>query len=203
MKRLALGLIGLFLIACTPATAAPQPTSTNPADAPAGVYVLDKSHASLTAKVSHMGLSLFTLRFDSLDARYDYDPAAPESTKLSVTVDAGSMDVGDPKLGARFAKEFLGADRYPQISFVSTGIQRIDANHGLVAGDLTLNGVTKPVSLDVTFNGCGPGLLGFGGYRMGYSAVADIKRSDFDSKAWQSLVGDDVHLLIEVEFARQ
>ncbi|MBV9509369.1 MAG: YceI family protein, partial [Caulobacteraceae bacterium] len=168
-----------------------------------GTYVLDKTHASLTAKVSHMGLSSYTVRFDSLDAHYDYDPASPAASQISVTVDANSLDVGDGKIAAQFAKQFLGADRYPQITFVSTGIQATGPDQGVVTGNLTLNGVTKSISLAVTFNGCGPGLLGFGGYRMGFSATGDIKRSDFGSRAWLGLVGDEVHLVIEAEFSRK
>ena len=70
-----------------------------------------------------------------------------------------------------------------------------------MTGDLTLRGVTRPGTLDVTFNGTGPGLLG--GHRMGFSATGDIKRSDFGSKAWLSAVGDAVHIVIEAEFQRK
>ena len=72
---------------------------------------------------------------------------------------------------------------------------------GTVTGDLTFRGVTKPVTLQVTFNGTGPGLLG--GHRMGFSATTDIKRSDFGSHQYEGMVGDDVHLDIEVEFQRK
>ena len=184
----------------TPARADIRPPLQDPAAVPAGPYVLDKRHASVIARVSHMGLSGYTMRFDRLDGRFDYDPAQPEASKISVTVDAASLDVGEEKLNHQFADQFLGAAANPQITFVSTGIQRTDATHGQVLGDLTLNGVTRPVSLTVTFNGYAQGLIA--GRRMGFSAVADIKRSDFGSKAWLSLVGDDVRLVIEAEFAQ-
>lgn len=204
MSRFALiALFGLALVAAQSAAADPAPASLNPADAPAGTYLLDKSHASVVAKVSHLGLSSYAMRFDGLDAHYDYDPAEPLATKVMVTIDANSLDVGDPKIGAQFAQQFLGADQHPQITFVSTAIQPTTGDQGVMTGDLTLNGVTKPVSLAVTFNGCGPGPFGFGGYRMGFSATGDIKRSDFDSRAWLSMVGDDIHLVIEAEFTRK
>ncbi len=72
---------------------------------------------------------------------------------------------------------------------------------GDVTGDLTFRGVTKPVTLHVIFNGTGPGLLG--GHRMGFSATGEIKRSDFGSHKFESMVGDVVHLDIEAEFQRK
>jgi len=195
--------LAFAMLAASPALSEPKPASTDPAAAPAGHYVLDRTHASLLAKVSHMGLSFYTMRFNRFDARYDFDPASPAASKIEVTIDANSLDVGDDAIGRQFARQFLGADKHPQITFTSAGVQATEPGHGTLAGDLTLNGVTRPVTLDVTFNGSGLGLFGIGGYRMGFSAVGDIKRSEFGSKAWEGLVGDNVRLLIEVEFVRK
>jgi polyisoprenoid-binding protein YceI len=198
----------------TCAFAEPEPASRDPAKAPAGVYELDKSHASLTMTLSHMGMSHYTMRFDSFDAHYDYDPANPEAAHVEVNIDADSLDVGEPKLSQRFAREFLDAAHAPKITFVSTSIRRTPAAiaesggagieapvTGLVTGDLTFRGVTLPVTLQVVFNGTGPGLMG--GHRMGFSASGELKRSDFGSHDWAGVVGDDVHLAIEVEFQRK
>lgn len=190
--------LALLVVLCgAPAAWAAQP-NPDPAAAPAGAYVLDKRHASVLAKVSHMGLSGYTMRFGKVDGRFDYDPAQPEAAKLSVTIDANSLDVGEDKLDRQFAREFLGADENPEITFVSTGITRTDPAHGEVTGDLTLHGVTRPVTLAVTFNGYDQSLLF--GKRMGFSATGDILRSDFGSRAWLGLVGDKVRLIIEAEF---
>ena len=204
MRRNALiAVLVVAMLAAPPVFSEPKPASTDPAAAPAGHYVLDRTHASLLAKVSHMGLSFYTMRFDRFDGRYDYDPGKPEASSITVTIDANSLDVGDDTIGRQFARQFLGADKHPQITFVSAGVLPTDPGHGALAGDLTLNGVTRPVTLNVTFNGSGPGVFGLGGYRMGFSANGDIKRSEFGSKAWEGLVGDTVHLLIEVEFVRK
>jgi polyisoprenoid-binding protein YceI len=73
---------------------------------------------------------------------------------------------------------------------------------GVLTGDLTLRGVTRPVDLNVVFNGTGPGLLG--GHRMGFSATGRIRRSDFGSKAYlPTIVGDDVDIEIEAEFYKK
>ena len=209
-------MVSVFLagsFAAGPTVAEPHPASRDPAKAPAGSYVLDKSHASLTMTLSHMGMSHYTMRFDRFDAHFDYDPANPEASRVDVDVDANSLDVGDPGISRRFAREFLAADRAPKITFVSTAISRTPPAAteggeaadppvtGVVTGDLTFRGVTRPVSLQVVFNGTGPGLLG--GHRMGFSASGDLKRSDFGSHDWEGAVGDDIHLAIEVEFRRR
>jgi polyisoprenoid-binding protein YceI len=188
----------LLSLAAGAALAEPKPTTQDPAAAPGGGYVLDKRHASVIAKVSHMGLSGYTLRFDKMDGHFDFDPSQPDAAKITVTVDANSLDVGEERLSHQFAREFLGAEENPEITFVSTGIQRTDPNHGEVTGDLTLHGVTRPVSLAVTFNGYDSSLIGC--RRIGFSAVCDILRSQFGSKAWLGFVGDQVHLVIEAEF---
>ena len=200
MARLAALAALMCMALATVAQGEPKPASVNPADAPAGTYVLDKTHASLTASLSHMGMSHYAMRFNGLDASFSYDPKTPEASKVQASVDANSMDVGAPKISAQFARDFLAGEEHPQITFVSTAISYSGA-HGTMTGDLTLRGVTRPVTLDVTFNGAGPGLIG--GHRMGFSATGDIKRSDFGSKAWLSAVGDDVHIVIEAEFQRK
>ena len=200
MRRLATLAAAMFLVWATAAQAEPKPASLDPADAPAGTYVLDKTHASLTASLSHEGLSHYTMRFDGLDASFTYDPKSPQASKVQATIDAKSLDVGVPKISTQFARDFLAADEKPQITFTSTSIV-YSGDHGTMTGDLTLRGVTRPVTLDVTFNGTSAGLIG--GRRMGFSASGDIKRSDFGSKAWLSLVGDDVHIVIEAEFQRK
>ena len=189
----------IFLSA--PAGAPFAAPSLEPAAAARGHYVLDPRHASVIAKVRHMGLSLYTMRFDHIDATYDYDPAQPLASKIAVTLDAHSLDTGAEGDSRQFAREFLDADQNPTITFNSTAIQATDTSHGTVTGDLTFRGVTRPVTLDVTYDGSAPGLLG--GHRMGFSATAVVRRSDFGSKAWRGYVGDDVQLVIEAEFARK
>jgi polyisoprenoid-binding protein YceI len=199
-RRAAAAIVAGVFLASLAGGAGAAP-SLDPAKAPAGHYVLDRRHASLLARVRHQGLSLYTMRFDKVEGEYDYDPALPLASKISVTIDAKSLDTGDPGVSKQFANEFLDADRNPTITFKSSSIQTTDQGHGTMTGDLTLRGVTQPVTLDVTYNGTEAGLIG--GRRMGFSATATIKRSEFGSKAWSSAVGDEVQLVIEAEFARQ
>ena len=99
-----------------------NPSTQDPSKVPAGVYVLDKRHASLTARIAHMGgFSRFTLRFNGLDGGFTYDPANWQATKVSVTVDPKSIDTGNPPFDKQIAGYFE-ADKFPAISFSSTAI---------------------------------------------------------------------------------
>ncbi|MDB5475464.1 MAG: polyisoprenoid-binding protein [Phenylobacterium sp.] len=179
-----------------------NPVTRDPSKIPAGTYVLDKRHASLTAKIPHMGgFSRYTLRFTGLSGEVTVDPAAWRTTRIVFTVDPRSADTGDASFNKAIAG-FLGAERYPAIVFTSTGITGGETGEGQLAGDLTFNGVTRPVTLEVAFNGVGPGLLG-AGTRMGFSGATRIKRSDFHATAVSNWAGDDVDLAFEIEFTRK
>jgi polyisoprenoid-binding protein YceI len=195
-RRLAL-MAALALIVPFNASAAP-PTA---ADIPAGHYALDKRHASLIVRVLHMGVSLYTVRFDTLDASLDYDPAHPEAAKVEASVDPASLDV-NADYSKTFAEEFLSASKFPQITFVSTAMSKTGDAAGTMTGDLTLMGVTKPVTFNVTLVGTGHEVLPLplGQRAAGFEATATIKRSDFGSTYLNNLVGDEVQIQIEAEF---
>lgn len=184
--------------------AAPGAVPANVADLKAGHYAMDPKHSSLIARVSHMGVSLYTVRFDSLDATMDYDPAHPERTRVSASVDPTSLDV-NADYSHTFAEEFLQVGKFPRATFVSTSIQPGTGPTGTMTGDLTLMGVTKPVTFNVTFIGAGhePVPLPLGRQAAGFEATTTIKRSDFGSTFLNNMVGDDVTLQIEAEFEKK
>ena len=201
--------LAVALFTAPAALAAPGVSSTKPADLPAGHYVLDKTHASVVAKIKNMGFSNYQFRFTKVDASFDYDPKAPEASKINVTIDPGSVDTatGADAFGLKFNKELAGdgwleANKFPTATFVSTKVEPGAGQTGKVYGDLTLHGVTKPVVLDVTFNGVGSGFVPLS-VKTGFSAVTTIKRSDFGVSKYVPLVGDDVQLNIEVEFDKK
>lgn len=173
-------------------------------DFPGGHYVLDPRHASLVARVKHMGVSLYTLRFNTLAANFDYDPGKPEATRLTASVDPTSLDV-NADYGKQFAEEFLSVSKFPKASFVATQLQKTSDTQGTMTGDMTLMGVTKPVTFNVTLIGAGKEVLPipFGRHAAGFEATATIKRSDFGSTYLSNLVGDEVTLQIEAEFEKK
>lgn len=173
----------------------------NPANMPAGSYVLEKTHASINAKVMHHGYAFYHFRFDKFDASYDYDPKNPTASKVVVTVDTKSMNTGYAKADKAFPVEFLAADKHPTATFKSNKITITQGNKGTMAGDLTLGGVTKPVTLDVVFNGAGKDM--WGAMRSGFSATTTIKRSEFGLTKYVPAIGDEVALAIEVEFVKK
>jgi polyisoprenoid-binding protein YceI len=200
MIRSAAAAMALSLALAGPGLANPQ--TRDPAKVPAGSYVLDKRHASLVARIPHLGgFSRYTLRFTGLDGAFTYDPANWQATKVTFTVDPRSADTGDAGFNKDIAG-FLGADKYPPITFTSTAVTADENGQGEVTGDLNFHGVTKPVTLKANFNGVGPGLLG-AGTRMGFSGATRIKRSDFGATAVSQWAGDDVDLEFEVEFTKK
>jgi polyisoprenoid-binding protein YceI len=195
IRRLAFVAAAALLLAPLSAWSAP---STDAATMPAGGYALDKTHASITGRVLHQGYSFYTFRFNKFDADFTYDPAAPEKSPLKVSIDLASFSTGYDKADTEFPIGFLGADKNPTATFVSKAIAR-KGDKGTITGDLTLNGVTKPVTLDVTFHGFG---ASGGATRAGFSATTTLKRSEFGSTKNLPLIADDVALDIEVEFKK-
>ncbi len=164
---------------------------------------MDSDHASLLWKVNHLGFSQFVGRFNDFDATLDFDPENPEASRLTVVIQAASLDVGLPE----FEKELRGGNwfdtaKYPEIRFESTAIEVTGADSGRITGDLTFLGRTRPVTLDVTFNG---GAVNFvsGKFTLGFRAIATIDRTQFGmGNLAPKVVGADVTLEIHVEFTR-
>lgn len=190
-----------FSIAALATGARAAPSTTDPAKVPAGNYILDKRHASLTIKIVHMGFSHYTMRFDGLDGTFAYDPANWQQTKATITVDPKSIDTHDTAFDRQIAGYFE-PDKYPTITFVTTGLQGGADGKGTMTGDLTLHGVTRPVTLDVTFDGAGHGITPLG-TRLGFSGAGRIKRSDFGVNNMLQFASDDVELAFEVEFEKK
>lgn len=175
----------------------------------AGIYQLEKNHASVTWKVSHMGMSNYTARFTRLDAQVDYDPKDVSKSKVTATIDPTSIETDYPDAAKKDfnkelsqGKDWFNATKFPEIKFKSTSIKRLAGNKGTMTGDLTFLGVTKPVTLDVTFNATLPEHPFTKQPAMGFSAVAHVKRSEFGMTQYIPMVGDDVEVLIELEFVK-
>ncbi len=181
-------------------------------DIPAGDFYLDKAHASLIFRVSHLGFSNYTARFKSFDADLKFDPANPAAMSISVTVDPKSMETDFPFKtydfnAVLYGKDWLDAAQFPTITFVSRKVTLVAPEAAMVEGNLTLHGVTKPITLEVTFNGGWKSMqLDPGGARIGFSAKTVFKRSEFGiaygvpAPGTKMGVSDEVDVAIEAEF---
>ena len=174
---------------------------------PAGIYQLDKTHASLTWKVSHLGLSRYTARFTKMDAKLTMDVKNPAKSQLQVTVFPMSVTTDFPLVSETdfdqtlaTGKEWFNADRFPEIRFVSKSIELTGKDTGKVSGDLTLLGKTKPLVLNVTFNGAYQKKLLTNVPALGFSASATLNRSDWGLTTFVPIVSDRVDIQIEAEF---
>lgn len=195
----------------TPAPITPA-TDATPVDVPAGSYTLDKAHASLIFRVDHLGFSNYTARFRQFDAKLTFDPANLTASTVTVTVDPRSLetDFPDPAtldFNAQLqGEQWLNAAQFPQMTWQSKTVDVTGPRRMKIHGDLTLRGVTKPVTLDATFNG------GYAGHpfdphaRVGFSARGTLNRSDFGMsygipEAGSNMgVSDAVEVIVEAEF---
>lgn len=193
-----------------PAAAASAPTAPDVSKLPAGAYTLDPSHASLVFKVNHLGFSNYTGQFRTFTADMTLDPAQPETAKLLATVDLKSLDIPSPPAGfvaELLSDTWLGASITPQMTFESTSVTPTGPATADIVGNLTLKGVTKPVTLSATFNGGYEGHPMDPNARVGFSARGVLKRSDFGIDvgipAPGSTMGvfDEVTFEIETEFS--
>ena len=222
MNKLAWAALALSLAACSQPAAdnasqakAPPaaPTAEVKSTATAGVYDLDKTHASVTFRVDHLGMSRYTARFTGIDGRLNFDPANPAVMSVEASVDTGSIKTDYPNPTPNFDAELAGpnwldAARFPKITFKSTAVEPTGPNTAKVTGDFTLHGVTRPLVLDVTFNGGYEAAPMDPGSRIGFSAQGKLKRSDFGVSYGVPQpgstfgVGDEVEIQIEAEFTK-
>jgi polyisoprenoid-binding protein YceI len=199
----AIGLSTIGLAADQPAQAPTMPPgpSTNLTAVPKGTYMLDPSHANVVFKISHLGFSTFIGRFNTIGGELDLNSKKPEKSKLNVKIDPASVDTKVAKLDEHLkGADFFDVAKYPAVTFKSTKIEKLTDSTGKVTGDLTLHGVTKPVTLDVVFHGAAPHMM-TKAMTLGFDAETKIKRSDFGITAFVPAVGDEVTLLIEAEFS--
>jgi len=194
-------LVAAPLVAA-PAFAAEPAASKDLTAVPAGTYQLDPTHTSVVWRVSHLGLSNYTARFDKITGSLKVDPKAPEASFIAVTIDPNSVSTGLPAFDKKIATDYFKAETAPKIEFQSGKVQTTGADTAFVTGNLTLAGVTKPVTLDVKWNGGGFNRFAQA-YGLGFSATGKFKRSDFGVTQVAGAVGDEVELLIQAEFVNK
>lgn len=163
-------------------------------------YVIDTkgAHASINFSIKHLGYSVLTGRFDTFSGEFSYDPAKPEASTLNVTIDTSSINSNHAERDKHLrSPDFLNVEKFPKATFVSKKIIVDDKDEFDVIGDLTLNGVTKSVTIEV--EKVGEGKDPWGGYRVGFSGEAIITLKDFNVKMDLGPASQIVKLELEVE----
>ena len=187
-------------------TTAPATRTVNGVELPAaGTWTIDVSHSSANFKVKHLGLAKTRGRFADFEGIVQIGED-PRDTTVEVTIDAASVDTHDAKRDEHLrSPDFFDVANHPKLAFRSTKVDGRD-DEWTLAGELTVAGVTRPVVLDVTYEGVAGDP--WGGTRAGFTATAQINREDF-GLSWNAaleaggfLVGKTVTIDLDVELVR-
>jgi polyisoprenoid-binding protein YceI len=173
--------------------------------APTGTYALETRHSLVVFAIPHLGITDYYGRFDKLSGSLSFNSGEPEKSSVNVAIDMSSIDTPSRELvGELMGAGVFDAAKFPTATFKSTSVTKTGANTGTIAGNLTLHGVTKPVTLEATFGGVTTDPFS-GADDIGFHATATVKRSDFGitGMVWEQIVGDDVKLTIEAMFQHQ
>lgn len=187
-------LLAALCLACLPLAGAWAAQAT---------YALDPVHTRVAFQVSHAGFSQPVGTFSRVEGRLLFDPDDWSTAQLSVRIPVATLELGDADWqGKILDRTFFDARRFPDASFVSTRVEPTGPNTATVTGDLTLHGVTRPISLQVSLNALKRHPL-TRKRTAGFSATGTLRRSEFGMDAWKNVVGDEVRLIIEAEAIRE
>lgn len=166
----------------------------------AGTYKMDVTHGYVTFTYSHFGLSNPQVSFKTVDANITLDAEDPTASAVNVTIAAASIDSDVDVFNEHLNSDnWFNTAEHPEITFVSTALTQADGTTGTLTGDLTIKGITKPVTLDVTLLGAMEHPLSKKD-TLGIQATGTVLRSDFDLGAYAPAVSDEVTITISGEF---
>lgn len=180
------------LLAAREARSAPAPAS----------WAGDTVHSFVLFKVKHLGVSSAFGRFNDFTVSVESAEGGPLVSAVEFTVKAESVDTGNPKRDQHVkSPDFLNARQFTDIAFKSTKAKAVDADTAEVTGDLTLHGVTRPVTVKVVKVGAGKGMKGE--ELLGLESTFTVKRSDFGMTNMVGPVGDEITVTVAVEGTRK
>lgn len=180
-------------------TIAQMPGAADASRVTAGTYKIDNNHTQVVWTVNHLGITPLTGAFGSSGGTLVLDPAKPAAAKVDVTFNIAEMST----TSAAFTKHLSGTDffdvaKFPTASFTSTAVQ-VSGETARITGNLTIKGVTKPVTLDAKFFGAGTNPMSKK-VNLGFTAKASIKRSDFGLGYAVPAIADEIDLMIHAAF---
>jgi polyisoprenoid-binding protein YceI len=191
MNRLQSALTSLVLLM-------PMSTTVGAAD-----YVIDTkgAHAFIQFSIKHLGYSWLVGRFNTFSGEFSYEEKKPEAARVSVTIDTASIDSNHAERDKHLRdEEFLDVDRFPEARFVSTSYRDLGDNRGELEGELTLHGVTRPITIAVTHIGAGQDP--WGGYRRGFEGRVTLALADYGIKRNLGPASKEVNLWLGIEGIR-
>ncbi|CAG0932580.1 hypothetical protein TFLX_02657 [Thermoflexales bacterium] len=171
-------------------------------------WTIDSAHTEVNFSVRHMMISNVRGQFQTFSGTIDFDETNPANTKVAIQIDVASLDTRDEKRDTHLkSPDFFDAEKYPHLTFHSTRIDVKDKTHAVLYGDLIIRDLPHEVALDVEFNGLAKSP--WGNTNAGFSAKAQLKRKNWglnwnvalETGGW--LVGDDIHISIELEIVKQ
>lgn len=167
-------------------------------------YAIDKQgqHAFVNFKISHLGYSWLWGTFKDFDGSFSFDAAKPEQSTVNVTLKTASVDTNHAERDKHLrSDDFLNVAKHPTATFESTSVKSTGEGTADITGNLTLNGVTKPVVIAAKF--IGEGDDPWGGYRAGFEGSTTLTLKDFDIKMDLGPASQTVDLIISVEGVRK
>jgi polyisoprenoid-binding protein YceI len=167
-----------------------------------GTYQVDTVHSTNWFRITHMGVSAFYGRFDAMEGSFTWKDDNPAGSSFDIRVKVESIDTNNAARDKHLrSKDFFDVDQYPMISFKSSTVKKAGDGVLEVAGDLTLHGVTKPLTVKIQRVGAGPGMKGE--FRLGWETTFEVSRKEFGMSNMPGALGDDVRLTVSVEGVRE
>ncbi len=166
----------------------------------ADLYKIDPAHTAIIFKVNHLGFSNTYGMFPDVEGSFTLDEAKPEKSSVELKINVEALSTHNEKRDQHLkGPDFFGAKTNKWITFKSTSVKPDGKNKFKVSGDMTLNGVTKPVTFEMTRNRTGQDP--WGGIRTGFDGALKLKRSDYKMNFMQgeNAIGDDVEIMISSE----
>ena len=182
---------------------AQTPPGKDPGKAEAGTYAIEPAHTRILFSIDHLGFSTYYGDFTGASGTLQLSSPKAAGSTLTVSIPVTSVSTTNAKLDEELrAADWLDATKFPTMSFKSTSVTQTGPDTATVAGELTLHGVTKPVTLTAKFHGTGPNPMSKK-VTIGFDVTGTIKRSDFGVDKYLPLIGDDVGLIISAAFEKQ
>jgi len=167
-------------------------------------YTIDTkgAHAFIQFHIKHLGYSWLVGRFNRFEGEFSYDETNPGEARVAVTIDTTSIDSNHAERDKHLRDdEFLDVKKFPQARFVSTAYRDLGDGKGELQGELTLHGVTRALTIDVTAIGAGDDP--WGGYRRGFEGRTSFALADFGIKRNLGPASKEVHLWLGIEGIRK